>query len=111
MKMPEPDTGIGWVGRDLKPPLAESFVQAGKDVAVVAFGANFVFPALGQYIGLEQIIDASNYYGRRSILSSNESKTTSTGIKVSVTQQIIPARAAMRYGVMALLSPSLCGHC
>jgi hypothetical protein len=30
---------------------------------------------------------------------------------VSAAQQMIPTRAAMRYGVMALLSPSLCGHC
>ena len=56
-------------------------------------------------------VNASNYHGRRSISSSNQSKTTSTGIKVSVTQQMIPSRAAMRYGVMALLSPLLCGHC
>jgi hypothetical protein len=111
MKVPEPDLGIGWVGRDLKPRLAESFVEAGKDVAVVAFGADFVFPALNQNVSLEQVVDASNYHhGRRSISSSNQSKTTSTGIKVSVTQQMIPARAAMRYGVMALPSSSLCGH-
>jgi hypothetical protein len=112
MRMLEPDRGIGWVGRDFKPRLAETFIEAGKDVAVVAFGADFVFPALNQNVSLEQVIDASNYHhGRRSISSSSQSKTTSTGIKVSVTQQIIPARAAMRYGVIALLSPSLCGHC
>jgi hypothetical protein len=100
------------VGHDLKPRLAEALVEAGKNVAVVAFGADFVFPALNQNVGLKQVIDASNYHhGRRSISSSSQSKTTSTGIKVSVIQQIIPARAAMRYGVMALLSPSLCGHC
>jgi hypothetical protein len=104
MKMPEPEAGIGWMGHDLKPRLAESFVEAGKDVAVVAFGADFVLPALDQNISLEQVIDAANYHGRRSISSSNQSKTTSTGVKVSVTQQIIPARAAMRYGVMALRS-------
>src|SRR5260370_25582142 len=97
---------------DLKPCLAESFVEAGKDVAVVAFGADFVFPALNQNVSLEQVVDASNYHhGRCSISSSNQSNTTSTGIKVSVTQQMIPARAAMRYGVMARLSPLLCGHC
>jgi hypothetical protein len=112
MKMPDSGPGIGWVGHDLKPRLAESIVEAGKDVAVVAFGADFVFPALNQNISLEQVVYASNYHhGRRSISSSNQSKTTSTGIKVSVTQQMIPARAAIRYGVMALLSPSLCGHC
>jgi hypothetical protein len=111
MKMLEPDRGIGSVGHDLKPRLAETFVEAGKDVAVVAFGADFVFPALNQNVSLEQIVDASNYHhGRRSISSSNQSKTTSTGIKVSVTQQMIPARAAMRYGVIALPSFSLCGH-
>jgi hypothetical protein len=100
------------VGHDLKSRLAESFVETGNDVAVVAFGAHFVFPALDQNVSLEQVIDAPNYHhGRRSISSSNQSKTTSTGIKLSVTQQTIPARAAMRYGVMALPSPSLCGHC
>jgi hypothetical protein len=96
---------------DLKPLLAESFVEAGKDVAVVAVGADFVFSALNQHVSLEQAIEASNDHGRRSISSSNQSKTTSTGIKVSVTQQMIPVRAAIRYGVMALLSPLLCGHC
>jgi hypothetical protein len=87
---------------DRKPRLAESFVEAGKDVAVVAFGADFVFPALDQNVSLEQVIDASNYHGRRSISSSSQSKTTSTGIKVSLTQQMIPSRAAIKYGVMAL---------
>jgi hypothetical protein len=111
MKMPEPDPGIGQVGRDLKPRLAESFVEAGKDVAVVAFGADFVFPALNQDVSLEQVVDASNYHhGLRSISSSSQSNTTSTGIKVSVIQQMIPARAAIRYGVMALPSSSLSGH-
>jgi hypothetical protein len=107
MKMPDSDPGIGWLGHDLKPRLAESFVEAGKDVAVVAFGADLVLPALDQNVSLEQVIDASNDHGRRSISSTSQSKTTSRGIKVSVTQQMIPTRAAMRYGVMALLSPSL----
>jgi len=50
------------VGRhDLKPLLAESFVDAGKDVAVVAFGADFVFSTLDQHVSLEQAIVASNY--------------------------------------------------
>src|SRR5580700_9875131 len=111
MKMPDSDPGIGWVGHDLKTRLAEPFVEAGKDVAVVAFGADLVLPALDQNISLEQVIDASNDHGRRSISSSSQSKTTSHGIKVSVTQQMIPARAAIRYGVMVLLSRSLCGHC
>jgi hypothetical protein len=111
MKMPDSDPGIGWVGHDLKPRLAESFVEAGKDVAVVAFGADLVLQALDQNVTLEQVIDASNDHGRRSISSSRQPNTTSRGIKVSVTQPMIPARAAMRYGVMALLSPSLCGHC
>jgi hypothetical protein len=110
MKMPDPDAGIGWLARDLKPRLAESFVEAGKDVAVVAFGADLVLPALDQNVSLEQVIDASNDHGRRSISSSSQSKTTSHGIKVSVTQQMIPARAAMRYGVMVLPSRSLFGH-
>jgi hypothetical protein len=96
---------------DLKPRLVESFIEAGKDVAVVAFVADFAFPALDQNVSLEQGIDASNNHGRRSISSSSQSKTTSTGIKLSVTLQMIPSRAAMRYGVMALLSPLLCGHC
>jgi len=69
------------------------------------FVADFVFPALDQNVSLEQGIDASNNHGRRSISSSSQSKTTSIGIKLSVTQQMIPSRAAMRYGVMALLSP------
>jgi hypothetical protein len=105
MKMPDSDPGIGWVGHDLKPRLAESFVEAGKDVAVVAFGADLVLPALDQNVSLEQVIDASNDHGRRSISSSRQSKTTSRGVKVSVTQPMIPARAAIRYGVTALLSP------
>jgi hypothetical protein len=33
-------------------------------------------------------VNASNYHGRRSISSSNQSKTASTGIKISVTQQM-----------------------
>jgi hypothetical protein len=74
---------------DLKPRLAESFAEAGKDIAVVAFRADFVFPALDQNVSLEQVIDASNYHGRRSISSSSQSKTTSTGIRVSVTHQTI----------------------
>jgi len=89
---------------DLKPRLAESFVEAGKDVAVVAFGAHFVFPALDQNVSLEQVIDASNYHGdtrRCSISSSSQSKTTSAGIKVSVTQQMIPSRTAISNGGMA----------
>jgi hypothetical protein len=110
MKMPDPDAGIGWLAHDLKPRLAESFVEAGKDAAVVAFGADLILPALDQNVSLEQVIDASNDHGRRSISSSSQSKTTSHGIKVSVTQQMIPARAAMRYGVMVRLSRSLCGH-
>jgi len=60
---------------DLKPRLAESFVEAGTDVAVVAFGADFVFPALDQNVSLEQVMDASNYHGdtrRRSISSSSQ---------------------------------------
>jgi hypothetical protein len=48
---------------DLKSRLAERLVEAGKDVAVVTFGADFVFPALGQNVSLEQGIDASNYLG------------------------------------------------
>jgi|SRR2546421_3974540 len=47
---------------DLKPLFAESFVEAGKDVAVVAISADFVFSALDQHIGLEQAIDASNFH-------------------------------------------------
>ena len=81
---------------DLEPRLAESFIEAGKDVAVVAFVADFVFPALDRNVSLERGIDASNNRGRRSISSSSQSKTTSTGIKLSVTQQMIPSRAAMR---------------
>jgi hypothetical protein len=110
MKMPDFDPGIGRVGHDLKPRLAESFVEAGKDVAVVGIGADLVLPALDQNVSLEQVIDASNDHGRRSISYSSQSKTTSRGIKASVTQQMIPARAAKRYGVMTLLSPSSCGH-
>jgi hypothetical protein len=89
---------------DLKPRLAESFVEAGKDVAVVAFGADFVFPANDQNVSLEQVIDAPNYHGdtrRRSISSSSQSKATSTGIKVSATHQMIPSRAAISNGVIA----------
>jgi hypothetical protein len=111
MKMSDSDPGIGWVGHDLKSRPAESLVEAGKDVAVVAFGADLVLPALDQDVSLEQVIDASNDHGRRSISTSSQSNTTSRGIKVSVTQQMILARAAMMYRVMALLSPSLCGHC
>jgi hypothetical protein len=101
MKMPDLDPGTGMVGHDLKPRLAESFVEAGKDVAVVAFGADLVLPALDQNVSLEQVIDASNDHGRG---FSRQSKMNSSGIKVSVTQQIIPARSATKYGVMVLLS-------
>jgi hypothetical protein len=89
---------------DLKPRLAESFVEAGKDVAVVAFGADFVFPANDQNVSLEQVINAPNYHRdtrRRLISSSSQSKATSTGIKVSATHQMIPSRAAISNGVMA----------
>jgi hypothetical protein len=92
-------------GHDFKPRLAESFVESGKDVAVVTLSADFVIPALDQNVGLEQVIDASHYHGdtrRRSISSSRQSKTTSTDIKVSVTHQIIPSRAAIKTGVMAV---------
>jgi hypothetical protein len=97
MKMPEPDPALdGWdtnSNRVLLNPLS----KPERIVAVVAFGADFVFPALNRNVSLEQVVDASNYHhGRRSISSSSQSKTTSTGIKVSVTQQMIPARAAMR---------------
>jgi hypothetical protein len=94
----------GAVPNDLKPRLAESFVEAGKDVAVIPFGPHFIFPALDQNVGLEQVIDASNYHGdirRPSISSSSHLKTTSTGIKVSVTHHMIPSWEANRYGVMA----------
>jgi hypothetical protein len=47
--------------------LAESFVEAGKDVAVVPFRADFVFAAHVPNVSLEQIIDASNYHGCSSI--------------------------------------------
>jgi hypothetical protein len=89
MKMPDSDPGIGWVGHDLKPRLAEPFVESGKDVAVVAFGADLVLPALDQNVSLEQVIDAPNDHGRRLISSSSQSKTTSRGIKVRSTQQVI----------------------
>jgi hypothetical protein len=48
---------------DFKPRLAESFVEAGKDVAVIPFAKHLVFPALDQNVGLEQVIDASNDHG------------------------------------------------
>jgi hypothetical protein len=48
---------------DFKPRLAESFVEAGKDVAVIPFAKHLVFPALDQNVGLEQVIDASNNHG------------------------------------------------
>jgi hypothetical protein len=67
---------------NLKPLLAESFVEAGKDVAVVAFGAGLVFASHVQDVSLEQVIDASNYHGRRSI---------SAHIKVSVRLESIRA--------------------
>jgi len=53
-------------GHDLKQRLAESFVEAGKDVAVVALGANFVIPALDT---------------PPSISSFSQWKTTSTSIR------------------------------
>jgi hypothetical protein len=37
---------------DLKPRLAESFVEAGTDVAVIAFGADFIFAADLQHVAL-----------------------------------------------------------
>jgi hypothetical protein len=45
-----------------------------------------------QNVSLEQVIDASNDHGdtrRRSNSSSSQSKKTSTGIKVSVTHNMI----------------------
>ncbi len=50
---------------DFKPRLAESLVEAGKDVAVIPFAKHLVFPALDQNVGLEQVIDASNDHGER----------------------------------------------
>src|SRR6267378_4234611 len=85
---------------DLKPRLAKCFFEAGKDVAVVAFGADFVFAADDQHVALQGVVDAADDHGdtrRRSISSS--SKPTSTCIKVSVTHHMIPSRAAIRYGV------------
>jgi hypothetical protein len=73
MKMPDSDPGIGWVGHDLKPRLAESCVKAGEDVAVVAFGADLVLAALDQNVSLEQVIDASNGHGRRARLIESKS--------------------------------------
>jgi hypothetical protein len=58
-----PDSVPGLVGHDLKSRLAESFVEAGKDVAVVAFGADLVLPALDQNVSLEHAIDATNDHG------------------------------------------------
>jgi hypothetical protein len=86
---------------DLKPCLAETFVEAGKDVAAVAFGADFVFPAFDQNVSLEQVIDASNDHGdtgRPLTSPSSQSKETSTGIKVSVTHNMIYSQAAIKHG-------------
>jgi hypothetical protein len=59
-------------------PVSLNPLEAGKDIAVVAFGADFVFAALNQNVNLEQVADASNdYHGRHSISSSSQSKTTS----------------------------------
>jgi hypothetical protein len=66
---------------------------------------HFVFVADDQHAALQGVVDASNYHDdtfRRSISSSSQSKTTSAGIKVSVTHQIIPSRVAIRYGVMVV---------
>ena len=48
---------------DFKPRLAESLVEAGKDVAVIPFAEHLVLPAPDQNIGLEPVIDASNDHG------------------------------------------------
>jgi hypothetical protein len=37
---------------DVKSGLAESFVEAGKDVAIIAFGADFIFVADVQHVAL-----------------------------------------------------------
>jgi hypothetical protein len=95
----------GTTFHDLKPRLAESFVEAGKDVAVVTFGVDFISAPDHQHVALQGIVDAADDHGdtpRRSISASLASNTISTGVKVSVTRQMIPTRAAIRCGVMAL---------
>jgi hypothetical protein len=52
--------------------LLKPLSKPGKHEAVVAFGADFVFPALDQHVSLEQTIDASNYHGRRSISARHQ---------------------------------------
>jgi len=56
--------------------LLNSLSKPEQNVAVVAFVADFVFPALDRNVSLERGIDASNNHGRRSISSSSQSKTT-----------------------------------
>jgi hypothetical protein len=48
---------------DFKPRLAESLVEAGKDVAVILFAEHLILPSPDQNIGLESVIDASNDHG------------------------------------------------
>jgi hypothetical protein len=52
---------------NLKPRLAESFVEAGKDVAVIPFGPDFVFPVLDQNVGLQGVVDAADDHHARSL--------------------------------------------
>jgi hypothetical protein len=52
-----------------------------------------------QHVALQGVVDVADDHGgtlRRSISASMVSNTISTGIKVSVTHQMIPSRAAIR---------------
>jgi hypothetical protein len=86
----------GTTFHDLNPRIAKSFVEAGKDVAVIAFGVDFIFVPDHQHIALQGVVDAADDHGdtpRRSISASMASNTVSAGVKVSVTHQMIPTRA------------------
>jgi hypothetical protein len=102
---------LAWpIGHDLKPRLAESFVEAGWNVTIIPFGVHFLFAAEDQHAACKVLSTHRTIMAkpRRSISSSSQSKSTSTGIKVSVTHHIIPSRVAIRYGVMVLQGFIVC---
>jgi hypothetical protein len=56
-------TGMNLIGGSTRFQIAESLVEAGKDVAVIPFAEHLVLPSPDQNIGLESVIDASNDHG------------------------------------------------
>jgi len=53
----------GTTFHDLKPRLAKSLVEAGKDVAVVTFGVDFISAPDHQHVALQGVVDAADDHG------------------------------------------------